>query len=174
MTKVVRLFPEEKEEAFEGRSSFSQGWAALPGTMKKRSEGLSILKPLWSDHAKRAGGHEALLKALLAYLKNDDDLKRSGGPGLGPWLRSRRYEHWMEDETPAVVIPLPERRFPDEKLRAAFQLKFPDERALAWFDKCRLDGDEVVGPIYAARQEWLQGPFRMWAMLNGLGGLRNG
>lgn len=156
----------------ESRSlGFEQAWRMLPETMRRRSESRERLYGLWARACAMAGGESRLLSALDMYVRRDADLPKSGGPGLQVWLRQRRYDYWLEilDREAAAPIRQP-KRFADETLRANFHERFADERARAWFDRCELDGDTLVGPT--AKQEWIYGPFAKWAAANGIGGYR--
>lgn len=159
--------------AFPGeRVTFEEGWNLLPSTMRRRSDAKDKVRKLWMDHARRAGGQDALLAALRRYLKGDTDLPRTGGPGLQVWLRAGRYDHWQQDEAQAVADAATVVAFADERMRASFHERFEDEKARRWFDRCALEGDTLVAP-WRPKPEWLQGPFKAWALsVGGIGGYR--
>lgn len=163
--QVVTLFPAQ-------RSTFDVAWTLLPVLMRKRSDGKSKLKALWDSHAKRVGPDE-LLGALGRYLKEDKDLPRTGGPGLQVWLRACKYESWMQDEEMAEsIVQMPTIEFPDAKLRASFHLRFQDDKARRWLDRCTMDGDTLVWPTPPSA-EWAEKMLKPWAILNGIGGWRS-
>lgn len=163
--EVVTLFPAQ-------RSTFDAAWALLPALMRKRSDGKSKLKPMWDSHAKRVGPDE-LLSALQRYLKDDKDVPRTGGPGLQVWLRACRYEAWMvEEEQVSSIVQMPAIEFPDARLRAAFHLRFQDDKARRWFDRCTLEGDMLIWPSPPSL-EWAEKMLKPWAILNGIGGWRS-
>jgi hypothetical protein len=152
---------------------FDQALDMLPATMRRRSESRERLWPLWVSHSKMAGGEDRLLEGLDLYIRRDPDLPRTGGPGLQVWLRSRRYEFWLAEADKLRALPpkIP-KRFNDERLRLSFHERFTDPRARAWLDGCELDGDTLVMGK-GARLEWIEGPFRGWALANGIGGYRS-
>lgn len=78
--------------------TFTAAWNACTDTMRKRSESREKTWPVWRVAAAKAGGAEGLLSALLGYLRNDEDVKRTGGPGFHLWLKEGRWEHWLGGE----------------------------------------------------------------------------
>lgn len=111
--------------------------------MRRRSDGLSKLKPLWNDHAKLAGGQAALLGALAAYLKGDEDLPKSGGPGLQVWLKSRRWENWLDLPTTTAEAAMHAQRFP-EPHRSAIVARLGEPFVRSYIDPCEMDGTVLI------------------------------
>lgn len=150
---------------------FNEAWAAFPELGRIRSSRKEAW-PAWLAAVKECGSEADLLARVQRYVAEDKEhRKEHGPPGFHRWLKWSRWEHWA----PRAVVLAPEskREFPDKAKRASFFLRFPDERARQWFDRCTLDGDEIVGPLASARQEWLAGPFKDWAIENSIGGMRS-
>lgn len=144
MTAQVLSFPQSAV------STFDEAWRVLPQTMKTRSESRRKLAPLWNDHARRVGGQDVLLAALQAYLKGDKDLPKSGGPGLQVWLRSERYDHWLEGPSCSVYTEvtsdgdkLP--KFP-EPFRTALVQSCGEGWVRSYIDQCSLEGSVLIVP----------------------------
>lgn len=75
---------------------FAEAWRMCSDQMRKRSESREKTWPTWRAAAAKAGGADRLLAALGAYVRNDEDVKRTGGPGFHIWLKEGRWEHWLE------------------------------------------------------------------------------
>lgn len=151
--------------------TFRAAWDAFPQQGRLRSSQKQAW-PEWLKAVKECGSEDELLARVQRYTADDKDYRKEcGPPGFHRWLKWGRWEHWA----PVTVAPVEARQrvFPDKALRASFFLRFPDEKARQWFDRCTLDGDEIVGPLALARQEWLAGPFKQWAMDNSIGGMRS-
>jgi hypothetical protein len=89
---------------WETDPDFCAAWDACPDRMRKRSESREKTWPIWRDQAAKAGGGALLRGAHAAYLRGDDDLKRTGGPGFHLWLKEGRWEHWIPKATAAATI----------------------------------------------------------------------
>lgn len=89
---------------------FEPAWKALTDKMRKRSVGKEQTQRLWRLACQRVDGSARLTAALKRYLANDDDCRRTGGPGFHKWLKDARYEAWLaEPDTPnAQGPPAPE------------------------------------------------------------------
>lgn len=159
---AVLKFPEPE------RSTFEEAWSITPDTMRKRSESKDRTAKRWSIHAKRCGGHTALLGALRAYLKSDKDLIKSGGPGLSVWLNQERYQHWTDAtvvEEMAVVVS----GFPDAAIRQACVERMGLTWVLSYLDPSELDGTTLVVRTETAIQRMKEhGPFLKSLGLTGM------
>lgn len=152
-------------------AAFREAWDLYPLVGRRRSS----TKDAWAEWRKacKECPEADLVARVRRYVAEDKDQHLPGGPpAFHRWLKWGRWEHWAPL---AMVISQtqPPRIFPDVALRAAFHLRFQDERARQWFDKCELEGDEIVGPISQASGDWLYGPFQKWALLNNIGGVRS-
>ena len=74
--------------------NFALAWAALTLMMRRRGKSKAITWPLWKRVAAKVGSDNLLL-ALRRYLKDDEDVQRTGGPGFDKWLRDGRWEAWL-------------------------------------------------------------------------------
>lgn len=165
--EIIPLLPKGSPSA-----EFRSAWSAYPETGRRRSSTADSWKE-WQRAIKASGWSQlTMLEAVKRYVSEDKDHKREcGPPAFHRWLKWGRWEHWSPKLAVEISHTQP-KTFPDKALRAAFHLRFQDDRARQWFDRCRLEGDEIVGPLDMARQEWLTGPFQDWAVLNGIGGMR--
>lgn len=85
---------------------FEAAWRLLTDQMRKRSVGKEQTQRLWRLACQRVGGPDRLTAALKRYLANDDDCRRTGGPGFHKWLKDARYEAWLaEPDTPNAQGP---------------------------------------------------------------------
>jgi hypothetical protein len=151
--------------------SFERAWthyATLDG-LRRSTRRLSW--PQWVIVARVHG--EAALEAAVGVFVQDptarEQAAKYGAPGFQVWLRQGRWEHYLgEQAAPTFEAPTAPRVFPDSSLRASFRLRFPDERAHRWFDRCGWDVDEraILFPNQALKQEWVEGPFRAWMQSN--------
>jgi hypothetical protein len=170
MTNVVRLKPRRKSPVVVSTSpAFEEAWQAYPETGRLRSSRKESW-PIWCEIAGVLGEPDLASRVKRYASEDKEHRKESGAPGFHRWLRWGRWEHWRAHEE-FIPTPKPEVLFPDQGLRAAFHLRFQDERARKWFDGCELDGDTLI-MASPAKQEWLTGPFRKWAVLNGVMGYR--
>jgi hypothetical protein len=164
---VVQLRP---PKAVTYSATFLEAWAALPETARLRSS----RKEAYGEWRRTLSeiSEEDLLARVQRYARDDKDHKREcGAPGFHRWLKWGRWEHWAPVDA-APLVEIAAKIFPDPSLRAAFHLRFQDDRARRWFDRCGFDPVERLitgaGPV---RADWVSGPFKAWALLNDVRGL---
>lgn len=80
---------------------FIAAWDLCTPEMRRRSHSREITFGHWKRQAAIAGPG-ALTPALEAYLRQDPDVKRTGGPGFHIWLKDGTWEHWTEDAASAA------------------------------------------------------------------------
>ncbi len=111
MPTALELFVEEpstngaKPEPWEGDPDFLAAWKACTDQGRKRSSRAKAW-PEWRRALKRSSG-PSLAVAVARYVAQDEDAKRTGGPGFHLWLKDGRFEHWMiASGSGAVVTPI--------------------------------------------------------------------
>jgi hypothetical protein len=151
--------------------AFDSAWAAFPDVGRRRSS-RSESWPQWSRVAREIGENE-LLAAVLAYSTDPKELKAEcGSPGFHRWLKAGRWEHWLgSTNTQVPTEPILPKTFPDVSLRLAFHLRFKDERARRWFDRCGWEPESrtVTAPHQTVRKEWVDGALWPWLKEQGVG-----
>lgn len=171
MTNVVALKVKRRPPLRPDTSdAFKRAWLAFPDSGRGRSSSI-LAWPEWQAVARDVGETE-LLGAVVRYAAQDKEHKRDcGAPGFHRWLKSGRWEHWLDvlialSPTPIAQI------FPDPDLRASFHERFADERARRWLDRCLWDEDvREITHTAALKAEWVSGPFAKWASENGVNAL---
>lgn len=130
-------------------STFDEAWVLVPGTMRKRSKRLSILRAVWDRHA-TIYGHARLLGSLRAYVA-DKDFDRHGGKGLDRWLADGRYEHYAPTEPPPI-----QDQFCDAMTRRIVCERLGEEFAQRYLDPCTKDGTTLIARTSIAVERLLR------------------
>lgn len=103
---------EEEEEADAssvGSRSKSEPWLADPDFVKawdactEHGRKRSSRKASWGEWRKvrQHVDGPCLAEAMVRYVSQDEDAKRTGGPAFHRWLHDGRWEHWL-DGTPTI------------------------------------------------------------------------
>ncbi len=145
MSNVVQLRVPEMEAG-----TFSAAWALLPETMKRRSDAKAKCEVLWNRQSREYGGQAILLGKLKTYLRDDADLKRTGGPGFQVLLRSGRLQHWVETVVDAPTVE----PFADTAVRAAVLAVKGEAFCRSYLDRCTVESHTpartlIVPTMYA-------------------------
>lgn len=169
MSNVVALRPKSKTAT---SPAFEEAWSLFPDTGRIRSSRKQSW-PAWTAVCREIGEAD-LVERVRRYAAEDKEHRREcGAPGFHRWLAWGRWEHWAP-KAPSVPVATVQKVFPEASLRAAFHLRFHDERARDWFDRCGWDATErEVVNCPPARLEWINGPFRDWAVLNDIRGFKS-
>jgi hypothetical protein len=95
-------------EPWKRDAEFMGVWDACTQQMRRRAKSM---RKAWAEWVKvRKGlkpGH--VLAGMRGYLKDDPDVKRTGGPGLQIWLRDRTFELWAGEAIDPLAAWTPER-----------------------------------------------------------------
>lgn len=164
MGNVVRL--PKRTQAISYTPAFNEAWRSYPDSGRTRSSRIESAGE-WQKITREVG-EDALLAAVRKYAAEDKDhRKECGAPAFHRWLKNGRWDYWL-DASKTVAPPKSVRRFPNEELRQAFVERFQNERAIRWFDACAFNEvtREIINPGWELRAEWVNGPFRKWAMAN--------
>jgi hypothetical protein len=166
MGDVVRLATRRRPPAkVETSPAFETAWLAYPEVGRLRSSRKEAW-PEWCAAAAELGENDLVARVKRYAAEDKEHRKEQGAPGFHRWLKWGRWEHWA----PVAPLVAPGAIFSDPPLRAAFHLRFREESARKWFDRARLDGKWLVCP--PARAEWINGPFKTWALAQGIEGIR--
>lgn len=119
---------------------FCAAWDACTAKMRNRSESREKTYAHWKRQAALCGDGANLLHALRAYLKGDDDVKRTGGPGFHVWLSEGRWDHWTTASAVATVRPV--WAGPPE-IRNAVIRETSSDFAGSYLDTCAWTGEAI-------------------------------
>lgn len=86
------LLPTKSKPA-ERNQAFDELWSLATDLMRRRSSRRKA-EPAFIA-ACRSAEPAKLVDALRAYVAGDEDVKRTGGPGLHRWLQDARWEAWI-------------------------------------------------------------------------------
>lgn len=148
--------PEEpsaaKADPWSKDRDFLAAWAACTDKGRTRSSRAKAWTA-WRNALKRETG-PALAAAMTRYVAEDEDAKRTGGPGFHTWLTDGRFEHWTGSTTtsgsPTAAWSGP------PALRATIVTALGEEFAAKWIDPyCSwspMDRTLLVANAYAAKQ----------------------
>lgn len=129
-----------KTEVWDSDASFLAVWGAATPEMRKRAKSRRKTWPEWLK-AKRRLSPEDLLGAVRRYVREDPDVKRTGGPGLHLWLKDGTYENWLGSaDAPAIQA----KWAGPEALRKAVVLARGDSFARSYLDPCFWSEDDSI------------------------------
>lgn len=164
--QVVRLASRRKAPVQPDTSPlFEQAWFAFPETGRLRSSRKEAW-PEWSAIAREIGEEDLLARVQRYTAEDREHRKECGPPAFHRWLKWGRWEHWAPRTPTAVEAQI----FSDPILRASFHLRFKDDTPRNWFDRAKLVDGWLV--CLQARAEWINGPFKKWAVSNGIEGIK--
>jgi hypothetical protein len=149
----------------ETSPEFEEAYLAYPESGRLRSS----RKESWPEWCAVAAeiGEPDLVARVKRYAKEDREHRKDhGAPAFHRWLKWGRWEHWAPAPPRLIETPI----FSDPVLRASFHDRFADPNARAWFDKAKLDGRWIT--CLPAKAEWVNGPFRKWAVENDIEGVK--
>ena len=169
MGRVVAL--RRQQPVFNPSEAFNRAWDTFPPEGRQRQSKRESW-PAWLEaFQKISHDREVVLEACVsAYATACKSGIVDGRPGFGRWLKWGRWELWRPAAVLSTFSSIPAREFQDTTLRESFHLQFPSDQARRWLDRCTLDDGTIIAP--PARAEWINGPFRAWAVANGLSGIK--
>lgn len=122
---------------------FCAAWDACTPQMRKRSDGREKTYAHWKRQVPLCGSGPDLVHALKAYCKGDDDVKRTGGPGLHVWLSDGRWDHWTTSGTGAAPTTRAVWSGPPE-IRNAVIRETSSDFAGSYLDPCAWTGEAIL------------------------------
>jgi len=99
LSQVAAKHPSETDAAF------GAVWDAATPEMRRRGKSRAKVWPEWLK-ARRNADPADILVAMGRYIREDPDVKRTGGPGLHIWLRDGTYALWSAEGTGGSVGPV--------------------------------------------------------------------
>jgi hypothetical protein len=103
-TSPVASEASPKVHPWEKDPHFAELWGACTPDGRRRGKSREKTWPEWLK-AKRRVEPEQIVAAMKRYVREDPDVKRTGGPGLHIWLRDGTYDQWMVAEQSAAAPP---------------------------------------------------------------------
>lgn len=91
----------QKPDPWKADPEFLAVWDGATPQMRRRSKSMAKAWAEWVK-ARKASDPAKILAGLRAYLREDPDVQRTGGPGLQHWLRDRTFEQWSAAADPSV------------------------------------------------------------------------
>jgi len=90
-----------KPDPWKADAEFLTVWDGATAQMRRRAKSMA---KAWTEWVKVRKTTEPakILAGLRAYLREDPDVQRTGGPGLHVWLRDRTFEQWSTVLDPTV------------------------------------------------------------------------